>query len=324
MNYCISIIVPIYNSSKTLKRCIESLLNQTYKNIEIILVNDGSTDNSIDICKLYEEDNRIKIYNKNNGGVSSARNYGIKVANGKFVFFLDSDDTIDNDVIEKLISSYKEKNLIGVNIKIIEKEKSYILKYNNYYETNEFIDNILNEKINCYSCGYLFELEIVEKIMYDEKILFMEDTLFLLTYLQYVSSVNYEKSCYYNYYFVQNSLSNSNNIDNTIKNIINCDKVLNKLEKNINFTNISHNVHNLLINKKCRVFESEIGKYFNYNEISKIYDHNKIIEISNELKKECNKKYKIFFIIISKKYKILITIYLKTRKFLKKIKKMIG
>lgn len=94
----ISIIVPIYNCEKYLEQCIGSLVKQTYSDIEIILVNDGSTDSSLSICKKYSEtDDRIQVINKKNGGVSSARNVGIKVSTGEYVIFVDADDWLSLD-----------------------------------------------------------------------------------------------------------------------------------------------------------------------------------------------------------------------------------
>ena len=102
-NELISIIVPVYNVEKYLKRCISSIIEQTYKNIEIILVDDGSTDKSLEICKKYSKtDKRINVYHKKNGGLSSARNYGIKKSKGNYIIFVDSDDYINNFFVEKL------------------------------------------------------------------------------------------------------------------------------------------------------------------------------------------------------------------------------
>ncbi len=109
-SYCkhypiISVIIPVYNTGKYLEKCIGSILNQTIKNIEIILVNDGSSDNSFDIISSFEKkDNRIRVVNKRNGGLSSARNAGINVANGIFLAFIDSDDWIGNKFLEDLLS----------------------------------------------------------------------------------------------------------------------------------------------------------------------------------------------------------------------------
>lgn len=119
----ISIIVPIYNVEEYLSKCIESLLNQTYRNIEILLVNDGSTDNCKNICEQFEEkDSRIKLINKKNGGLSDARNAGLKVAKGEYVTFVDSDDYIENNYIEVLYNLIKKYNaeISIANCKVIK------------------------------------------------------------------------------------------------------------------------------------------------------------------------------------------------------------
>lgn len=96
VNQLISIIMPVYNAEKYLNRSIESVMNQTYKNIEIILVNDGSTDASLTICSNYQKaDSRIKLINQKNSGVSAARNRGIDEATGTYIMFIDSDDYIE-------------------------------------------------------------------------------------------------------------------------------------------------------------------------------------------------------------------------------------
>ena len=107
----ISIIVPIYNVEKYLPRCIESLMGQTYKNIEIILVNDGSTDNCRHICNDYKKrDNRIIVFHQKNAGVSNARNTGLKVASGQFVGFCDPDDWVESKMYEEMLAAINKKN----------------------------------------------------------------------------------------------------------------------------------------------------------------------------------------------------------------------
>ena len=91
----VSVIVPVYNVEKYLKQCLDSIVNQTYKNLEIIIVNDGTKDNSMKIVEEYLQDKRIKVINKENGGLSSARNRGIEEATGEYISFVDSDDYID-------------------------------------------------------------------------------------------------------------------------------------------------------------------------------------------------------------------------------------
>ncbi|MBR2786956.1 MAG: glycosyltransferase [Clostridia bacterium] len=110
-NDLISIVVPIYNVEEYLKRCVDTIINQTYKNLEIILVDDGAKDNSGKICDEYiNKDNRIKVIHKENGGLSDARNVGLENANGEYIAFIDSDDYISKDFIEKLYNLCIEKN----------------------------------------------------------------------------------------------------------------------------------------------------------------------------------------------------------------------
>ena len=102
-NEKISVIVPVYNVKLYLHKCVDSILNQTYQNIEVLLIDDGSTDGSSDICDSYtEKDSRIKVVHKKNGGLSSARNTGLDMATGEYILFVDSDDYIDIEMIRRL------------------------------------------------------------------------------------------------------------------------------------------------------------------------------------------------------------------------------
>ena len=103
----VSIVVPVYNVEKYLWECLYSLKEQSYKNIEVIMVNDGSTDGSRDICEKICEDKRFILINKKNGGLSSARNAGIDVARGEYITFVDSDDFVDQDFVQRLYDSVK-------------------------------------------------------------------------------------------------------------------------------------------------------------------------------------------------------------------------
>ena len=109
MKYLVSIIVPMYNSEKYIVRCIDSLLEQSYENIEIIVVDDGSSDNSVEIIKKYN-DNRINIYQKRNEGVSATRNLGIEKSNGDFLLFVDSDDYVSKDIVKVMLDKVNNKN----------------------------------------------------------------------------------------------------------------------------------------------------------------------------------------------------------------------
>lgn len=110
-NKKVTIIIPVYNVEKYLSRCLNNVINQTYSNIEIILVNDGATDNSQVICEEYKKkDDRIKLLVKENGGLSDARNYGIPYATGDYIAFIDSDDMIHTSYIEYLLNLIEKYN----------------------------------------------------------------------------------------------------------------------------------------------------------------------------------------------------------------------
>lgn len=111
MDKLISIIVPVYNVEQYLKQCVDSILNQTYKQLEVILVDDGSTDSSRDICNQYEAaDNRIKVIHKENGGLADARNAGLSIATGEYIGFVDSDDFIHKDMYKTLVILMEQNN----------------------------------------------------------------------------------------------------------------------------------------------------------------------------------------------------------------------
>lgn len=121
MSKLISIIVPVYNVEKYLNQCIESLINQTYRNLEIILINDGSTDRSGEICNWYKnKDHRIKVIHKKNGGLSSARNSGLDIATGYYIGFVDSDDFVEKTMYEKLYLQIENNNADMIKCNLIE------------------------------------------------------------------------------------------------------------------------------------------------------------------------------------------------------------
>ena len=132
-NELISIVVPVYNVEKYLKRCLDSLVNQTYKNIEIILVNDGSTDSSLEICKGYaKKDSRVKIISKKNEGLGYTRNEGINIAKGIYIAFIDSDDYVDENFYEKLYVSAKKYNsdMVYASFKSVDKNNKMRTTFN--------------------------------------------------------------------------------------------------------------------------------------------------------------------------------------------------
>lgn len=190
MNEKISIIVPVYNAEKTLDRCVNSLIEQSYLNIEIILVDDGSGDSSLNLCKEYaRKDCRIKVLSKENGGVSSARNAGLELAGGEFIMFCDSDDWVEPEWCDKLRSRYESGHFVMCGQYIegeqpfyahevyAEKAESRVAR-TDFYKLKMKMFNTLWNKI--------FLRKVIEsnQIRFDDKITNGEDLLFNVSYLK--------------------------------------------------------------------------------------------------------------------------------------------
>lgn len=167
----ISIILPVYNTEKYIKDCINSILNQDFLNFEVIVVDDGSPDNSINIIKsIINDDKRFKIFHKKNGGLSSARNFGITKASGEYIMFVDSDDCIQNNTLSTMINYIeKEENAIckcGYE-SFTDKYSLYPKKNSiNCFNKKEFFENILTLKESLYSCGVLIPKSFFDNIRF--------------------------------------------------------------------------------------------------------------------------------------------------------------
>lgn len=210
----VSIIVPVYNVEKYIKRCVESIINQSYSNLEIILINDGSKDNSGKICDEFKlKDKRINVIHKKNCGVSSARNEGLKHVRGDYITFVDSDDWIEKETIKtfinKLINKYNYDLIMygfmrdsGKAYKQIElNDKVNIETYTNYNDLILEIETlIVTEKLNSL-CNKIYKREIIDKIgvKFDENISIGEDLLFNLEYILNIRSMYITNKVYYHY-----------------------------------------------------------------------------------------------------------------------------
>lgn len=179
----VSVIIPIYNSELYLEDCINNVLKQTYENLQIIFVNDGSTDNSLEICKKVNDD-RVEVYSKENGGASSARNFGLKYRKGKYVLFVDSDDYLKKDAIENLVNTAEKDNADCVyyeadnftNDEIISVKKNGLSHSCQYPTTdgNTLIKLILENK-NYHAVPFLY---FTKSSLYDEGFSFEEGIMF--------------------------------------------------------------------------------------------------------------------------------------------------
>lgn len=213
MRKLVSIIIPIYNAEKTLRQCLESVINQTYQKLEIILINDGSTDNSSQICYEYKnKDSRIIVVEQSNSGVSKSRNLGLKYAGGDYIQFVDSDDMLDNTYIGDLVKNVKKYDLVMTKIDIIQNNDTRSVGLNHdfvfYREDFKKIFELKNYYgIISSPCNKLYKKSLI-KDGFPDAMYLGEDTIFNLKYLAKCGSVKYLNCIKYNYiYCNQQSLT---------------------------------------------------------------------------------------------------------------------
>lgn len=200
----VSIIIPVYNSSKYLKECLDSVLNQTLKEIEIIIINDGSTDSSEKTIKDYvkENTNIIFINNKKNKGIGYSRNIGVSKSTGEYIGFVDSDDTIEPEMFEKYYN-FAIKNKLDIVTgyyykKFDSTKEMFENSYFNISNLNE-MPNLIN-LLDYGPCNKIFKRELIikNKINFEEKLKY-EDMPFVLKALYHSSKVGHINKAYYNY-----------------------------------------------------------------------------------------------------------------------------
>lgn len=198
MNKKISVIVAVYNTEKYLDRCIESLLNQTYKNMELVIVEDCSTDSSRKLLKKYKDNKNIKIfYNKENRGLSYSRNYGLKKSTGDFIGYIDSDDYVEADYYEKLMSSIKDnKSDIAIcDIKLVDEQTNKIQRCKCY--TNDFdVCSVVNNGFAASACNKLFKRKNIEKYPFAEGKVNEDIAVVIPTVIQ-AKKISYADTCYF-------------------------------------------------------------------------------------------------------------------------------
>ena len=209
MSELISVIIPVYNAAVFFDASIESVLKQIYKNVELILVNDGSTDESVKICQKYAlTDKRIKTINQQNKGPAAARNNGIHHATGSLVFFLDADDLIDQNTLETMMAEYNVHNqpdMVLCNFRKINTTGEVIIQPDNFIaDPREYVRSFLKYPSNhlvSYCWARLYKLSIIRKnqIEANEKMQLFEDYCFNLQYLKHTEEVVFVQKPLYVY-----------------------------------------------------------------------------------------------------------------------------
>lgn len=313
----ISIIVPIFKSEKFIDNCLQTIVDQTYKNLEIILVDDGSPDNCPQLCdKWAKKDERIKIIHKVNGGVSSARNAGLSVATGEYIQFVDSDDFLELNACETLYNNLilKQADLSVANFKLV-----------GYNGLTSIIDEFISDDIekvfevlytnNLFSAVWnkLYKKSLITKVFdVDQK--YSEDFIFNCEYMYNCSKVAYTNEIVYNYVYYKNSAVNKFNEKCFPDQCKTVNYIENVLE--IKFPNLGVVVSNLKAELIISSFFSLIkSKEINYREKRKIIsEYTKTRYFKKALKDISSKKRKIFAVLLKLKFIKLLEIYFKYKR----------
>ncbi len=206
----VSVIVPVYETEKYVRRAVESICNQTYDNLEVILVNDGSPDNSEEIClELAREDNRVKYYYQENAGVASARNLGLSKADGEYVLFCDSDDEWKENLLELTVKEMQESGYDMVRFSFESRASELIMSDDlpeKVYSQKElfleyFSNSIIYRNISS-SCFGVFRLQIIKenRLQFDERLKHGEDGKFVVQYINHCEEIKYINQNLYVYY----------------------------------------------------------------------------------------------------------------------------
>ena len=296
----ISVIIPMYNAEKYIAKLLNCLKNQTYRNLEIIVINDGSTDNSLNIVQeIAKDDNRIRVISIPNAGVGNARNIGIENAKGDYITFLDADDYIDIGTYEKIIEKIKETGtkLLRYNF-IKEDESGNIIECNNNLENlanksfnendikNIILPSIFEDKVPTYVTLLVIKSDLIKnKIKYRTDIHMMEDLLFCLElYLKakqiYICDFKY-------YHYVYNRCSSTKSRANIIRNYYNTIDVVHSLEKFLKHNNIEETIFSkvyyiystILIKYILRTFQEDDEYKISYDKMVEMLVNSKAVNI---------------------------------------------
>lgn len=307
----LSIIVAAYNVEKYICKCLESLLNQSYEDSEILVVNDGSTDNTEKIIKDYEKKNKkIKLLSKTNGGLSDARNYGINHSKGEYIAFVDGDDYVDEKIYEEMLNKMIRENsdMCVCNFKKVYLNKIKIPKLNYCLFKGELVQNFLlkHDEIFTVSWNKIYRKEIIIKndIFFINRA-FFDDLGFNSKYILYTKKISIVNKMFYNYVQREGSITNSKVYNPYIE------KAVLDLKNNLKLFYEEHNFY-----EKYKL--SLEGTYIRME----IYKINYSLKFNNYNEKDINKIKINYILYLPLKHKIaIILMKLKIYKYIYKILK---
>lgn len=267
----LSVIVPCYNTSKYLSTCVDSIIANKVKDMEIILVNDGSKDNTLDVIKEYAEKypKLIKYIDKKNGGLSDARNVGIKQASGEYIALIDSDDYIDNDMLSKIMKKAIEGNfdIVTCDVKMIYSDHDVYVNpgFSNDLLSKEEIKNVMYDFYPAV-CNKIYKRKLLDKVIFKKGILY-EDVEFIYRLLPNVSSVGVVSGVYYNYLQRENSITYTYN-EKLSDLVNNFDSIFEYYEKNNIFSEYKDELEYVYVRYSFATYMKRLAKTKN----KKIYN----------------------------------------------------
>ena len=314
----ISVIIPMYNVEKYISKTIESVLENDFSDYEIILIDDGSIDNTYSICKEYsQKDKRIKLYKQDNKGVSNARNRGIRLAKGDYISFIDADDTISNNYFSTLYNIINDNNLDFVMCAIKTSDNKLLKPF----EHDLFIcrDNILetlNKTIKyTYPVARLYKKDIIldNKILFNESISYGEDALFNYSLFHHLNSFGYINKTLYYYNIHQDSLTNlskNDYLDNMMHLINELEAIRISYNDDIFDEELQYYFMQMLTILSKRVFRIEDRnlRRDEYNKLDEAIDNNPLVNnLYHKLKPNIFNNYNsvLVHLFLNKKYDIL-------------------
>lgn len=332
----VSVVIPVYNVEKYLDRCIESVVNQTYKDLEIILVDDGSTDNSSLMCDEWgTKDSRIKVVHKENQGLGFARNTGIDIATGKYIFFWDSDDFVDVTTVEKCVAAsldnYAEVVIFGRRDlyddgTIIDRNISSTCE--DIFAKEQIINDLLpsmfsyEKGFGSTACGKMFDLDVLKSLnqrFMSERQIVSEDSYFTLQLFSRLNRVAVIRDNLYYYCKRNDSLSRKYDKDRQKKNdafLNQCIECANTLDLPVKIcSHIQARYHGMTLGTMAQIIRSDLSKREKKIELKKIY-HNDVLRktLSSDVIKLDARRPQIFWICLKLKLYCLCTLLLKVSK----------
>lgn len=337
MNEIVTIIVPVYNVENYLQRCIDSLLNQTYKKLEIILVNDGSLDNSSDICDRYaKEDSRVKVIHKENGGLSDARNAGLKEATGDYIVFIDSDDYAEINMVEETLKLAKSNNsevvIYGYFTDIVDSNEELIdsipvIPNSGAYNSTNFSSikvegNLTNLLGYAWNKMYKSELILETNFEFNKGISLVEDILFNVPILKKADNVSFLNKAYIHYMqrdedtlgkklygnYSELKYMSANAIKDLMKYWGKTDNEINHIYNLLIFNSIKNLLVTLGNNKSLSINEKE--KYFD-----SMIEYNNMRDVLTNIKTKSRKDQIVKRLLLNKNYKMVLISYQLKLKF---------